>query len=207
MPLAMDAKELMEISLTADEAKPAAARPVFEFYHLTSREWRERLKLLESWAAFWKSRQAAQAAPQAAPAGQDTEAYHGLMRATYAALGAQAASWRNVRDRKGLDVPFSGGALDAVLNDDEARELLDRCSSMSRLSVTEKNASESPSPTSGDESAAPAAGANPPSAGSAPASANPLGSSASSAAAAIPSAASAPVLSVPMGSPAPQPVT
>jgi len=144
MPLALNPKETFPLVLDADKARPEAERAEFRFHFLTGLEWRERIRLLRQWDGYW----------EAQPAERTHERYEALMAATCCAVGAQLVGWSRLLDRAGREVPFAADALSSVATDQEARELLFDSALMSLPSVTEKNASGSPSPSPMDGAAA-----------------------------------------------------
>lgn len=138
MPLALSPTETFDAVLTIDEDTPDAERPTFVFRYQTSREYRDRMKLLDAWDEFFDS---APEKPDAKAERRRREVYENLVHRSYLSLRLRIAGWRNV--------PVLGDPLqdlDAILTDAEARELLATTARMSRLQVPEKKDSESPSP-------------------------------------------------------------
>ena len=159
--LATDPTETFDVVLETDKERENP--PTFVFRYLTAREFR------------------ALARNDALAEAKDADVDKAL-DALFGAIRANLADWRNVLDRAGNLVAFRPGQLDALITVGEAWELYWSARRQSRLQVPEKNASESPSPTSSDESAAATAKAIPQSAPTGPQPGSPPSSSAADAA-------------------------
>jgi len=133
MPLALDPFETFEISLLSDKDKPEADRPMFRFRYLSLREWRKNAPLSEI---------------------SDVEEISSpkAVGEVLIAIRENLLDWR-VNDPSGQPIPYNTEELDRILTLWEVWELFHLSRRQSKLSVTEKNELESPSPTSTEPSA------------------------------------------------------
>jgi len=140
MSLACRPGATFAVTLPADAALPEERRPRFTVRHLSCQEWADL-------AQFADDKEALQA-----------RSVKEIVSELLALLSRHVAGWSNVVDASGAAVPFSADALGQVLTLDEAWELYDAIRQQSRLSVTEKNVSTSPSasPTASSAAAGPA---------------------------------------------------
>ena len=135
------------ITLPSDSAVPEDRRPKFIAEHMSCLEWAD-------FAAFADDKEALQKL-----------SLPGIVAALGAIIAPYIRGWSNVFDKAGI-VPYPtdqsdpsehhravAQALGRVLGLDDAWELYDAIRIGSRLSVTEKNVSTSPSDSPGDSSA------------------------------------------------------
>ena len=121
MPLALEPNETYEVTLESDAAKPEKERAKFRFRYLTLREFRN-----TAWLADDKKRIEELSADR-------------LISALLEAIAVNLVGWSNI------PIPFVAESLPDVVTASEAWELFYQARRQSRLSVTEKNSSDSPS--------------------------------------------------------------
>lgn len=132
MPRHLDPNNTFDVWLESDAQKPEERRPIFSAKYLSGAVWLE--------VAAIKDRINAQSAPEDALG----DIYSGLTKCI--------SGWRNMTQPDGTLIPFSQDALPLVLGPGEAIELLDKAVRQSDMKVADAKKSESPSPSSTDNS-------------------------------------------------------
>ena len=135
-PLALDPKQTFELVLKSDEQKPPNKRPTFIFRYLSNREWKQ-INAITDEIEEKKKRGATI-----------------LLEELEGALRLGLVTWRNMIDPKTRKfIPYDSSRLHEIITPSESWELLFGVLSHVGLTSETKKKSESPSPSSTDNSA------------------------------------------------------
>lgn len=133
MPQALDPLSRRTLVLTCDKAKPDAQQPRFYAKVLTGREWKQAIEIAES---------------------LDKKDGKAGLESLYTGLRLGIVEWDNMVDpRTGEQIRFTQDAFEQVLGLADGIELLALMLGGSNLEVDDAKKSESPSPSSTDNSA------------------------------------------------------
>jgi hypothetical protein len=93
MPIVCDTDNQYEYVLHSDRAKPKEEQPVFYFRYLSCREWREAIRLHDKYRAC--------------------EVLDEEIELALQLIGTGLIGWKNIKDKKGIAVPY---AIENVLD-------------------------------------------------------------------------------------------